>query len=162
MHEKAISASTVHHWWWWTTCSHYLQNRLFFWFGNLWISHRHSSMHEKAISASTVHHWWWTTCCHYLHHRLFFWFGNLWISHRHSSSRKSILFLISLALLPVLDPVVVLSLTPTSQKILDSSNFLLNKTTVYSVVAKVEGIQPRTMRTSDVYAQSSNAFALIS
>ncbi len=74
---------------------------------------------------------------------------------------KGILFLISLALLPVLDPVVVLSPTPTSKKILDSSNFLLNKTTVYSVVAKVEGIQPRTTRTSDVYAQSSNAFALI-
>ena len=31
------------------------------------------------------------------------------INHSHSSSRKSILFLISLALLPVLDPVVVLS-----------------------------------------------------
>ena len=74
---------------------------------------------------------------------------------------KGILFLISLALLPVLDPVVVLSPTPTSKKILDSSNFLLNKTTVYSVVTKVEGIQPRTMRTSDIYAQSSNAFALI-
>ena len=71
---------------------------------------------------------------------------------------KGILFLISLALLPVLDPVVVLSSDSYVEKDL---RLIKNKTTVYSVVAKVEGIQPRTMRTSDVYAQSSNAFALI-
>ena len=71
------------------------------------------------------------------------------------SSLSLQLFFLSLILQQSLAP------TPTSKKILDSSNFLLNKTTVYSVVAKVEGIQPRTMRTSDVYAQSSNAFALI-
>ena len=74
---------------------------------------------------------------------------------------KVILFLISLALLPVLDPVVVLSPDSYVEKDFRLINFLLNKTIVYSVVAKVEGIQPRTMRTSDVYAQSSNAFALI-
>ena len=74
---------------------------------------------------------------------------------------KGILFLISLALLPVLDPVVVLSPDSYVEKDFRLINFLLNKTIVYSVVAKVEGIQPRTMRTSDVYAQSSNAFALI-
>ena len=71
------------------------------------------------------------------------------------SSLSLLLFFLSLILQQSLAP------TPTSKKILDSSNFLLNKTTVYSVVAKVEGIQPCTMRTSDIYAQSSNAFALI-
>ena len=74
---------------------------------------------------------------------------------------KGILFLISLALLPVLDPVVVLSSDSYVEKDLRLIKFLSQKTTVYSVVAKVEGIQPCTMRTSDVYAQSSNAFALI-
>ena len=71
------------------------------------------------------------------------------------SSLSLQLFFLSLILQQSLAP------TPTSKKILDSSNFLLNKTTVYSVVAKVEAIQPRTMQTSDVYDQSSNAFALI-